>query len=894
MEETADRIDFFISHAGVDRTWASWIAQQLVSAGYSVILDTWDWGPGTDFIELMQQALQKAERILTVWTPAYFAQRYSSLELRAAFARHLQEGGRLLPVIVEPCDIPDLYSTLTRVDLIGVTAATAQEYLLRAVAPSGGSAHGRTLVSSTSPSDATLTMGYPGKTPAVWNIPPRNPNFTGRADLLAELKDRLTKNATVVVNALYGLGGVGKTELAIEYSYRNVGMYDLAWWIPSEQPSLAPSGLAALAERLGIVATSQGKATEAILNMLSERGRWLLIFDNANSADEIANFVPRGSGNVIITSRNPVWGELGSRLAVDVLSRTETIALIRRRISINDDIAWHLGEELGDLPLAITQASAYLEQTAMDPAEYVNLFREHREPFLSLGLLAGSDNNLATVWTVSLRRLRKDSMAAVQLLHLASLLGPESIPLSLFSQHPELLPRPLSLVAPDPFKLAVAAGTIAGYSLGRHSSGRLYLHRLIQAAIRSRISPQLRAKNCETVRNLIVAFRPGDPNDPPTWPLYDDLLPHLLAAPALDLNKDADLRSIALDCLWSLYVRGQLIAGDQLAQQLRAEWEAEMGKLHPDVLTASNHHAAVNYALGRYDTARALHEATLAGRRTLFGDEHLDTLASITGLAITLNAMGDFSNAQRLHEEAYRKYCKLFGKDHLDTLRSATGLANTLSNSGNHSRAVEIHKDTLARRRRLLPPDHPAIDRSANNLAWSLYHVGEITLARNLFQECLERRTEILGPDHPDSLHSATGLAYCLARLADYEGAYRLHKDTLARRVRIFGKNTTATLRSLLGLAESTYGFCDYAEAYTLFREAAAIARTVYDENHSDVIRALIGAAHCSIQLEDYPKAQEIYETMIAPSQATWDDDQRDRVSSLRLLRQLLSDSDKH
>ena len=167
-------------------------------------------------------------------------------------------------------------------------------------------------------------------------------------------------------------------------------MYDLAWWIPSDQPTLVPSALASLAERLGITVDHHGKAVDAVLNMLAERSRWLLIFDNASSAAEISGFIPQGPGSVIITSRNPVWGELGSRIEVDILSRTDTIDLIRRRVPIDQDVAWQLGEELGDLPLAVTQASAYLEQTAMDPAEYVNLFREHQESFLSLGKPAGA------------------------------------------------------------------------------------------------------------------------------------------------------------------------------------------------------------------------------------------------------------------------------------------------------------------------------------------------------------------------------------------------------------------------------------------------------------------------------------------------------------------------
>jgi hypothetical protein len=191
--------------------------------------------------------------------------------------------------------------------------------------------------------------------PKIWKVPPRNPRFTGRDGLLTELRQRLRAHEnTLVVQALYGLGGVGKTQLAIEYAHRFAADYDLVWWIDAEQPVLIPEQLAALAERLELsLGPTVTDTVDRLLAELARRPRWLLIFDNAEGPQDIADYRPGGAGHVLVTSRSPGWGSLGGRLEVDVLARAETIALLRARIpELGEELADTLAAELGDLPLA--------------------------------------------------------------------------------------------------------------------------------------------------------------------------------------------------------------------------------------------------------------------------------------------------------------------------------------------------------------------------------------------------------------------------------------------------------------------------------------------------------------------------------------------------------------
>jgi len=241
--------------------------------------------------------------------------------------------------------------------------------------------------------DRTETQQWPGHGPRtapanIRVIPPRNPHFTGRADRLTQIHTELTaSSSTPAIRTLYGLGGVGKTELAVEYAHRFADDYEIMWWIDAEQPVLIPQQLCRLAARLGLPDHSiTTDSVDQLLTELAARPDWLIVFDNAQRPEDITRYRPSGAGHILVTSRTPRWGALGGRIEIDVLDRLETVALLQRRVpQLPDDLADDLAAELGDLPLAAAQAAAYLEQTGLGSADYLRRFRTQRAALLAQG-----------------------------------------------------------------------------------------------------------------------------------------------------------------------------------------------------------------------------------------------------------------------------------------------------------------------------------------------------------------------------------------------------------------------------------------------------------------------------------------------------------------------------
>jgi TIR domain/NB-ARC domain len=356
---------------------------------------------------------------------------------------------------------------------------------------------------------------------AASNVPARNGAFTGRDQVMESLREKSVasgQTATLPV-LLHGLGGVGKTQVAVEYVHRYRADYDIVWWVPAEQRDLINPALAKLAEHLGLRVgeniTDMAQAVREALRRSSPYSRWLLIFDNANDPDELAPFFPGGAGQVLVTSRNPVWSHVAQSVEIDVFSRAESLEYLQRRVaSLSGDDAGMVAEVLGDLPLSLEHASAWLAETTMSAADYVARLEDQISADESLSEPLGYPPSVAVTWRLSFDRLLERSPAAARLLELCAYFAPDPISLSLLYGD-----EMISALLPFDPRLRERAilgqliRDIARYSLANvdRGSNSVQVHRLIQAAIRAQMKPrQYRADVMHEVHKVLVGARPRE------------------------------------------------------------------------------------------------------------------------------------------------------------------------------------------------------------------------------------------------------------------------------------------------------------------------------------------------------------------------------------------------
>ena len=460
-------------------------------------------------------------------------------------------------------------------------------------------------------------------------------------------------------------------------------------------PARNATQLAQLAHALGLAGATDPVASVVarLLGALRERDRWLLIYDNAEDPAALApHLATGGGGQVLITSRNPAWHDLATPLGVDVFDRGESLTLLRRIPCLAAADAARIADALGDLPLALSQAAAYLAETGISTDDYLSLLDKRTAELLAHGTPATYPVSLAASYQIAFDRLGEQAPAALDLLTLAAHLAPEPIPLTLFTTHPDRLPDPLATLACDPLAFTELTRLLRRGGLACVEPDSLQLHRLLQAILRAQPSEHDMATIA--IRLLRAAVPADDPwFNPPTWSLWRELLPHVLAA--------TDARH-------------------------------SLGPTGDDVAWLLDHAGSYVLTRGEPASARPLHERALRSRRSVLSEDHPDTLESASNLAVNLHELGHYEQARQLNEEVLTRFRRVLGEDYPNTLASGSNLALDLHALGQYEQARQLQQDTLTRRRRVLGDDHPNTLDSASNLAADLRALGREDEANQL------------------------------------------------------------------------------------------------------------------------------------------------------------------
>lgn len=764
--------------------------------------------------------------------------------------------------------------------------------------------------------------------PQVWGkVPPRNKNFTGRTDLLGRLREGLANRVTAVVpHALHGLGGVGKTQMAVEYAYRYRSSYDLVWWIPADQPVLIRSSLASLAHPLGLPSASVSgveDAANAVLDAL-RRGEpytdWLLIFDNADEPEELIDILPQGPGHVLITSRNHRWAGIVDPVQIDVFTREESVEFLTKRVprGISREDADRLAEELGDLPLALEQAGALHAETGIAVSEYLKLLAQRTSQLLSHGKPTEYPASMTAAWGLSVASLEEKLPEALILLRYCAFFGPEPIPRDAFSKVIPGLSTELSALLADPIRLGRAIGELGRFALARLDlpARTIQVHRLIQALVRDELSETEQRRLRHEVHLLLAAYTPDDPNDAKNWPFYLNALGHVGPAEVAQCP-DPDVRKLALNMITYLYSSADYPSAQSFVESFIRDWTKASGPEHQDVLTLHVNLGNLLRELGQYPEATERSARTLEMVEKALPPDHETTLRALRGRAADLRASGDFQPAYEIDEEALRRYKARFGEEDWSTWRAInsvaldyglrsdyagaralleqvlrgiraagsqssdpasylniyTGLARTVRLSGDYAEACDLGEDAYAYGLEQLGPEHAWTLRAGKDLSVAWRRAGDYARSLELAEEIHQRYVRIFGLDHPDTLAAATCLANIRRTTAQFQEALILAEDTVRRYPRVYAPEhpynhacagNLAVLRRITGDAE---------EARKLDEQALAGLELKLGRDHH---YSLTVAVNLASDLADLGEVESAY---------------RLGTGSLRRLRALLGDN---
>ncbi|MET9283328.1 FxSxx-COOH system tetratricopeptide repeat protein [Streptomyces anthocyanicus] len=895
MTDTTQRI--FLSYAGPDQAWAEWVGWQLQQAGHQVELDRWHWRTGDDFVQKMNLALGKADAVVALFSRHYFEpKRWTREEWSAAVALR----GRLVPVAIELLnddDIPALLAGTLRTDVHGLDEAAATSALLEAVHgpvpptgpvdfPGAASADAPTAPDAQRPR-LPSSVGLP----EVWNVRRRNPDFSGRETVMGQLRTGLLSGRQAVVQALHGMGGIGKTQIALEYAHRFASQYDLVWWVDAEQADQLPVRYTELADRLGVAKSDAGSEpnARALLQHLRTRHRWLLVLDNAEHPDQIEPWLPEGPGHVLITSRNPDWHGIAHQSDLDVFTRTDSLAYLKGRISgMTTEHADLLAQDLGDLPLALAQASGVL-RSGMTLDRYRRLLTTDTARLLQESDVRDHPAPLAATVGIAVTRLADDGHAdAVALLRLGAFLGPEPIPTAwLETARPRLATIPGD--PDDPMWLRNALQPLGRFGLARTDYDAFQIHRLTQAILRTQTGPDPVVAIRDDVTAVLAAVDPGDPRSPADWPAWASLTAHLTAPHVTTaLAHQAALRATFSKAAHFLICSGLPRAAHDLSAALHQAWSTDLGPDHPDTLTCAQFLGHATVDLGDYAKGRLIIEDTLVRRRRVLGEDHPDTLRSANDTSTNLSLLGERVEARRMHEDVLARRRRVLGEDHPDTLTSAGNLATILNKSGEYVEARRMQEDVLARRRRVLGEDHPDTLTSAHNLAGLLNSLEEHAESRRMQEDVLARRRRVLGEDHPDTLSSASNLATSLNSLGEHAESRRMHEDVLARRRRVLGEDHPDTLSSANKLATSLNGLGEHAEARRMHEDVLARRGVVLGQDHPSTLASASNLATTLNSLGEHVEAHRMQEDVLARCRRVLGQDHPDTLTSASNLARTL------
>lgn len=782
-------------------------------------------------------------------------------------------------------------------------------------------------------------LGFFEKSATIWNVPfRRNRFFTGRDELLDQLHQRLTQSgqdetttthrvALTQPLAIKGLGGIGKTQTAIEYAYRYRDLYPNTLWVNAATEETLLSSFVAVAETLpafpGKDEKDQRKLVEAVKQCLEQReDRWLLIFDNADDPSLVSHFLPQGgNGSILLTTRANALAPLAESIEVEVMGLMEGTQFLLRRTQregrasdeeINE--AANVVVALDHLPLALDQAGAYIEETQCSFEEYLSLYRTHRQALLAQRgtLSADYPHSVTTTWLLSFQKVQQVNPAAAELLELSSFLAPDRIPEELLRDGAAYWPASLQQAVADPLRFQQMIADLLKFSLVKRlvEDRALSIHRLVQAVQMDTMGLERQRQWAERVVRAVNEVFPRNAKDTATWPqclryldqvracntliwqqglalieaadllnrssiylhehaLYaeaESFLQQALTINERELGPEHPSTAMSLNNLAALYQdQGKYEQAEPLLQRALAISTQVLTPEHPDVAYSLNNLANLFLHQGRYPEAESLYKQALAIGEEALGAEHYDMAIWYANLAnYYASFMKAYEQAEPLFQKALAIYEKTLGSEHPDAVTCLNNLGTMYQRQGRYAEAERLHKKVLEVRRKILGPDHYSVAQSMNHLASSYREQGKLDEAEPLVLDAITIGTAALGEKH----HYVGTWIYNLGKLYQKQGriaeAEAQYKRAIAIWERVLPTDHPLLAPALLDLGGLLSEQGRYTEAEPLFLRARTINEKAYGPEHPDTTTSLNNLAEFYKRQGKDEQAEPLYKRTLA------------------------------
>lgn len=630
----------------------------------------------------------------------------------------------------------------------------------------------------------------------------------------------------------------------------------------------------------------------------NEHGSWLLVLDNADDIETffgakssplstgseqiepLVNYIPRSSnGSTIITTRDK---RVGERLAyrqkpIEILpmEKPEAESLLWSKVpldyTLDKDRSSELLEFLGCLPLAITQAAAYISENSISVQDYLEAFQaadsemqdllsvdlpDHRRDFW---MRSDMQNSVIRTWKVSFDQIRNQNPRAAEILSLMAVLDRQGIPKMLLRRDGE---RGTELIT--------ALGMLQAFSLVTAEKGgeSFKIHRLVQISTQRwlELHDETTKWREEALKALSLVF-PGQ--DYRNWATCKALFPHVQIVTRYAFGADLNLVLANLLCRVSNYAKsqGQYNFAYEMGLDALSILKKELGSEHPDTRMSIYSMARILDKQGKCAVAEEMHRQVLELDQKVLGPEHPDTRASIYSLATVLDRQGKYAVAEEMYRQVLALDQKLLGPEHPDTIKSMSGLALVLRQQGKYAAAEEIYRQVLALDQKLFGPEHPDTLKSIYGLAKVLNRQGKNAVAEEMHRQVLALAQKVLGPEHPDTLKNMSGLALVLQQQGKYKTAEEMHWQVLKQRQRLLSPEHPDILNSQSNLGLVYYNQDKYDEAEELLRQTLEGTERVLCPDHPSTLAVAHNLALALEGQKRYDEASILYQRAYLKSQ---------------------------